>query len=290
MVIVDHVLYNYYRRNSDDASAKAYLTNIVASHVNTATTIYSSTDFGGIVGIKFIVQSLKINSTSCEPPEASQNPFCSDDIDASVMLQLLSFENHNDFCLTYVLTNRDFSFGTLGLAYLAYPDDPAHVLKNIRGQFINSTVFSLGDETVARHQLPTSDVKLELRKPVPNAYDMKYALKLVCVSQFLHTPSSTSYEQDDSVYLMAHGTKHAAEDTDPLQDVENSFVESLTMEEEDILFYVGGFILKRMAKTIEGCSRCKSALLGKNDSRYAGLTLYRVCAKVVATFSTQHTR
>ncbi|XP_042148528.1 disintegrin and metalloproteinase domain-containing protein 10 [Ixodes scapularis] len=126
-VIVDHVLYNYYRRNSDDASAKAYLTNIVASHVNTATTIYSSTDFGGIVGIKFIVQSLKINSTSCEPPEASQNPFCSDDIDASVMLQLLSFENHNDFCLTYVLTNRDFSFGTLGLAYLAYPDDPGGI-------------------------------------------------------------------------------------------------------------------------------------------------------------------
>ncbi|KAH7953627.1 hypothetical protein HPB49_026234 [Dermacentor silvarum] len=26
------------------------------------------------------------------------------------------------------------------------------------------------------------------RKPVPNAYDMKCALKLVCVSQFLHTP------------------------------------------------------------------------------------------------------
>lgn len=119
---------------------------------------------------------------------------------------------------------------------------------------------------------------IRLRKPVPNAYDMKYALKLVCVSQFLHTPSSTSYEQDDSVYLadlLAHGTKHAAEDADPLRDVENSFVESLTMEEEDILFYVGGFILKGMANTIEGCNRCKSALLGRNDSRYAGLTLYK---------------
>lgn len=114
---------------------------------------------------------------------------------------------------------------------------------------------------------------------MPNAYDMKYALKLVCVSQFLHTPSSTSYEQDDSVYLadlLAHGTKHSVEDADPLQDVENSFVESLTMEEDDVLlFYVGGFILKGMAKTIEGCNRCKSSLLGRNDSRYAGLMLYK---------------
>lgn len=39
------------------------------------------------------------------------------------------------------------------------------------------------------------------RKPVPNAYDFKCALKIVCVSQFLHTPSTTSYEVYDSQYL-----------------------------------------------------------------------------------------
>lgn len=69
----------------------------------------------------------------------------------------------------------------------------------------------------------------------------------MCQPILAHTKSSTSYEQDDSVYLadlLAHGTKHPTEDADPLQDVENSFVESLTMEEDDILlFYVGGFIL-----------------------------------------------
>ncbi|CAN8015308.1 hypothetical protein HPB47_023512 [Ixodes persulcatus] len=85
---------------------------------------------------------------------------------------------------------------------------------------------------------------IRLRKPVPSAYDMKCALKLVCVSEFLHTPSSSSYELDDSVFLaglLAHGTKHIVHDPDPLQDVENLFVESLSIEEEDILCYVGGF-------------------------------------------------
>ncbi|KAH7973964.1 hypothetical protein HPB49_007907 [Dermacentor silvarum] len=39
---------------------------------------------------------------------------------------------------------------------------------------------------------------VRLRKPVPDAY-MKCALKLVCVSQFFHTPATTSYDIDDSV-------------------------------------------------------------------------------------------
>lgn len=44
---------------------------------------------------------------------------------------------------------------------LFFMADPAHVLKNIQGQLISSTVFSLSDETVARHQLPTSEGKLD---------------------------------------------------------------------------------------------------------------------------------
>lgn len=358
------------------------------------------------------------------------------------MWRALGFSSHRNS-----QTVASISHPQLDGRELFFMADPAHVLKNIRGQFINSTVFSLGDETVARHQLPTSEVKLDyveavieydsshelkvapqlsevhtstghftkmkvgvavklfresppairylieremlpkdaestawfmelvsnwyklmsarhpmfalsridtskyqsaleilslavdtvqtmkmgvtahwkpsqagllisthvvlklqesllgdrgyrflltgrltqdclenlfsvirLRKPVPNAYDMKCALKLVCVSQFLHTPSSSSYELDDSVYLadlLAHGTKHTVEDADPLQDVENLFVETLSIEEEDILCYVGGFILKGMMEGIEDCQTCKGALLGGSDSQYGALTLYK---------------
>lgn len=110
---------------------------------------------------------------------------------------------------------------------------------------------------------------IRLRKPLLSAYNTKCALKLVCGSQFLHTQSSSSYELDGSVYLadlLAHGTKHTVHDPDPLQDVENLFVESLSIEEGDILCYVGRFILKGVMEGIDDCHTCKSALLGGNDS------------------------
>ncbi|KAG0428844.1 hypothetical protein HPB47_024198 [Ixodes persulcatus] len=102
---------------------------------------------------------------------------------------------------------------------------------------------------------------IRLRKPVSSAYNTKCALKLVCGSQFLHTQSSSSYELDGSVYLadlLAHGTKHTVHDPDPLQNVENLFVESLSIEEEDILCYAGRFILKGVMEGIDDCHTCKT--------------------------------
>lgn len=40
-----------------------------------------------------------------------------------------------------------------------------------------------------------------LRKLVPSVYDVKCALKMICVSQFLHTPATSSYNVDDSEFL-----------------------------------------------------------------------------------------
>lgn len=42
---------------------------------------------------------------------------------------------------------------------------------------------------------------IRLSKPVPIAYELKYVLKLVCVSQFLYTRVSTSYSVDGRHYL-----------------------------------------------------------------------------------------
>lgn len=40
-------------------------------------------------------------------------------MDVSNFLNLHSLENHSDFCLAYVFTYRDFTGGTLGLAWVA---------------------------------------------------------------------------------------------------------------------------------------------------------------------------
>ncbi|XP_054917754.2 uncharacterized protein [Dermacentor andersoni] len=116
---------------------------------------------------------------------------------------------------------------------------------------------------------------VRLMKPVPTAYDLKCALRLVSVSHFLHTPRSTSYELDDREYLvdlLAHSKKECAEsEVDEINDTEILFIEELTSTECRILFYLGGFILKGILKSIT-CPQCKAALLGKPDDQYASLT------------------
>lgn len=93
----------------------------MAQHVKAVNHIYENTDFNGIRGIKFIVQRLKVNdSSACATPlQRENNPFCSPNIDVSNFLNLNSQFNHDDFCLAYIFTYRDFSGGTLGLAWVA---------------------------------------------------------------------------------------------------------------------------------------------------------------------------
>jgi hypothetical protein len=47
------------------------------------------------------------------------NQFCLENIDVSNFLNIHSLGNHEDFCLAYVFTYRDFTGGTLGLAWVA---------------------------------------------------------------------------------------------------------------------------------------------------------------------------
>ncbi|KAL1419683.1 hypothetical protein MTO96_025030 [Rhipicephalus appendiculatus] len=81
------------------------------------------------------------------------------------------------------------------------------------------------------------------RKPVPDAYDMKCALKLVSVSQFFHTPATTSYDIDDSEYivdLLSQGNReHAEKEVDEIDDAEILFIEALTSAECSILLHLG---------------------------------------------------
>ena len=46
------------------------------------------------------------------------NRFCNNNIDVSNFLNIQSLLDHNNFCLAYVFTYRDFSGGTLGLAWV----------------------------------------------------------------------------------------------------------------------------------------------------------------------------
>ncbi|KAI1290401.1 Disintegrin and metalloproteinase domain-containing protein 10 [Halotydeus destructor] len=117
----DTYLWDHIRKEvSSDFKAREEIASLVAQHIKAVNHIYENSDFNGIRGLKFIVQRLKINDTfSCSPEKRDHNPFCSPNIDVSNFLNLNSQFNHNDFCLAYIFTYRDFSGGTLGLAWVA---------------------------------------------------------------------------------------------------------------------------------------------------------------------------
>ncbi|XP_037572952.2 disintegrin and metalloproteinase domain-containing protein 10 [Dermacentor silvarum] len=132
-IVVDHLLYEFFAKDGDDKTARERITTVVSSHITSTNIIYSTTDFEGIIGLRFVLQDLKINDTAeCESHLAESNPFCRSDLDAALMLHLFSYINHDDFCLSYVWTNRDLGEGTLGLAYIGLPNEPGGACEKFR--------------------------------------------------------------------------------------------------------------------------------------------------------------
>ncbi|XP_049272497.1 disintegrin and metalloproteinase domain-containing protein 10-like [Rhipicephalus sanguineus] len=119
---VDHTFYEMVSSdlNGDAAKVRASITELVFTHVASASDIFGRTNFNGITDISFVVQRLQINDSShCEGSKQRTNPYCSDTLDATLTLIELSKSNHDSYCLSYLWTYRDYPKGTLGLAYVA---------------------------------------------------------------------------------------------------------------------------------------------------------------------------
>ncbi|XP_037568127.2 uncharacterized protein LOC119448999 [Dermacentor silvarum] len=118
---------------------------------------------------------------------------------------------------------------------------------------------------------------LRMKKPTPSAYDVKFALKLVCVGQFLHTPKSTSYDIDGSLHLadLLGPTlqKQLVEFGDEEEHLEDLVIEKVSSTECDILTYFGGFLLRAVTKATGNCEPCRRVLVGENESYNALINL-----------------
>lgn len=108
-----------------DMKTREEILSLISHHVTAVNYIYSNSRFDGRLehrDIKFEVQRIKIDDDSmCNLHDfaVEQNQFCLENIDVSNFLNLHSLGNHEDFCLAYVFTYRDFTGGTLGLAWVA---------------------------------------------------------------------------------------------------------------------------------------------------------------------------
>ncbi|XP_043934831.1 disintegrin and metalloproteinase domain-containing protein 10 [Protopterus annectens] len=108
----DHLFFKYYGTRESVISQ-------ISSHVKAIDTIYQTTDFKGIRNISFMVKRIRINTTSDE--REITNPFRFPNIGVEKFLELNSEQNHDDYCLAYVFTDRDFDDGVLGLAWVGAP-------------------------------------------------------------------------------------------------------------------------------------------------------------------------
>ncbi|XP_056134157.1 disintegrin and metalloproteinase domain-containing protein 10 [Lampris incognitus] len=108
----DHLFFQYY-------NTREVVIAQISSHVKAINSIYQSTDFMGIRNISFMVKRVKINTTLDEKDRT--NPFRFPNIGVEKFLELNSEQNHDDYCLAYVFTDRDFDDGVLGLAWVGAP-------------------------------------------------------------------------------------------------------------------------------------------------------------------------
>ncbi|KPJ18992.1 Disintegrin and metalloproteinase domain-containing protein 10 [Papilio machaon] len=113
------------KKSEVDMKTREEILSLISHHVEAVNYIYRDTKFDGRLqhrNIKFEVQRIKIDDDSlCSSHHfgAENNQFCQENIDVSNFLNLHSLGNHEDFCLAYVFTYRDFTGGTLGLAWVA---------------------------------------------------------------------------------------------------------------------------------------------------------------------------
>ncbi|XP_041970782.1 disintegrin and metalloproteinase domain-containing protein 10 [Aricia agestis] len=113
------------KRSEVDMKTREEILSLISHHVTAVNYIYRDTKFDGRKehrNIQFEVQRIKIDDDSAcksHPFAAETNQFCLENIDVSNFLNLHSLGNHEDFCLAYVFTYRDFTGGTLGLAWVA---------------------------------------------------------------------------------------------------------------------------------------------------------------------------
>ncbi|XP_062593437.1 disintegrin and metalloproteinase domain-containing protein 10 homolog isoform X2 [Saccostrea cucullata] len=135
----DPVLFNATRKNGDVAAAKDEILALFSNHVSAINQIYSSTKFqtfwGNTPGTPcFEGMNFRIQRTTIMTDESlkcttylrtNALSFCNPNIDVSNFLNLNSLDDHDPFCLAFAFTYRDFSGGTLGLAWVGSPSAAA---------------------------------------------------------------------------------------------------------------------------------------------------------------------
>ena len=110
------------------------------------------------------------------------------------------------------------------------------------------------------------------RKPIPSAREFKYALKLICVAQYLKPVRGSNYEQDDREFLgdllpdeiVPPAVEPDLDDT----DITITIDELLNPNEEQSLYYLAGYCVQSLKKLSQLCDKCLRPLKHVGDDAH----------------------
>ncbi|KAK7471816.1 hypothetical protein BaRGS_00035555, partial [Batillaria attramentaria] len=131
-ILWEHIKHNKYNTILSNERTQEEILAFFASHVSAVKNIYSKTDFRTYdnsvryMGVDFLVQRTSIMTMENQDCNG-KNPtrYCNRNIDVTNFLNLNSMDQHDEFCLAYIFTFRDFTKGTLGLAWVGSPESSA---------------------------------------------------------------------------------------------------------------------------------------------------------------------
>jgi len=163
-VVVDPFLWKEYRSREDegvegDLRARFSLTSLVSRLVNSANRVLTSNYFGD-KKYGLILQEIEILDDS----KCSILGFnvCSLDLSLTELLNQLSYIDHSLYCLSYLVTFRDFPGGSLGLAWTASGENGG-VCDTHRAQveplsyLLANKSLNTGVVSLSRNGLPVSE-------------------------------------------------------------------------------------------------------------------------------------
>uniref|UniRef100_A0A3B1JIE8 ADAM10 endopeptidase n=1 Tax=Astyanax mexicanus TaxID=7994 RepID=A0A3B1JIE8_ASTMX len=150
-----HADHFFYQRFGSVAAVVAQ----VASYLKAVNDIFDKADFDGIDLVNFKVKSMSVASE-----EDERDPLQETYIGPEKLLSLYSETNWGNYCLSYLLTNRDFS-GVLGLAWEGKADDWGGICsKNLQLQDGRTSSLNTGLITLKNfgYYLPLKFIQLTL--------------------------------------------------------------------------------------------------------------------------------
>lgn len=83
--------------------------------------VKKSLDIQGKKVIFYIFKQIMTNETEKCHDNLNKSAFCQPEISVGDFLNLNSLENHDEFCLAYTFTYREFAKSTLGLSWVGKP-------------------------------------------------------------------------------------------------------------------------------------------------------------------------